>query len=142
MHWLLSSTASSLSSSTMSTLCPCALFAMSKSVETLNVTMISMPMASSTSLGNSLCLCYLSLLPHLGGVAKVYLSYMLSCCPWIVSKAGQVMSFNPSDRIFNSAIIEFHFILTACRGVASTVSFQGYRLKSVGGHLVSLKTRP
>ena len=38
------------------------------------------------------------------------------------------------------AIIEFHFILTACRDVTNTASFQGgRRLKSVGGHLAFLR---
>ena len=58
---ILLSVASSLSSSTISTMCPQAPFARSKSVATLNVTVTSMPTASSTSSSSPPCSCRQSL---------------------------------------------------------------------------------
>ena len=44
------------------------------------------------------------------------------------------MRVNPSPRVLDSTVIEFHFIRMACCGVANAASFQGGQLKSVRGH--------
>ena len=43
-------------------------------------------------------------------------------------------SVNPSPRILDSAVTEFHFIRTAYRGVTDTASLQRGQLKYVRGH--------
>ena len=42
------------------------------------------------------------------------------------------MRVNLSPRVLDSAVIEAHFICTACRGVANAASLQGGQLKSEG----------
>ena len=73
-------------------------------MEMLNITITSMPRASSTSSGRPPCSCCLFLLPHLGFVANATFSSMFSLRPWMVSKAGQMINVKPSPCIFECAV--------------------------------------